>query len=171
MFNDSTNPDGTRGHRTQMLNPENKEIGSGIGTGNYTYDGVTYQAFLSVQDMGVTGTNTFLTGVAYTDQVIQDNFYEPGEGMGNVTVTAVRNSDEPDVQRADAQRRRIFVGAAGGNIHRHGNRRWARRRGHLQQCHHRRSKCGVRFHTSDGRESASRAPGACLSCAASAACA
>ncbi len=93
MFNDKTNPDGGRGHRLQMLSPLTKEVGSGIATGAYSYGGGTYQAFLSVQDFGVTGTNSFLTGVAYTDTVVKDQFYTPGEGMGSVTVKAVRNSD------------------------------------------------------------------------------
>lgn len=93
MFNDSTNPDGGRGHRLQMLSAQTKEIGSGIAAGSFSYGGGTYQAFLSVQDFGATGTNSFLTGVAYTDAVVKDQFYTPGEGMGSVTVKAVRNSD------------------------------------------------------------------------------
>ena len=91
MFDDRTNPDGGRGHRLQMLDPRLKEIGSGIGTGSFTYNGTTYQGFLSIQDFGATGTTSFLTGVAYTDAVYPDHFYTPGEGMGDVTVTAVRD--------------------------------------------------------------------------------
>ena len=34
-----------------------------------------------------------LTGVAYNDSRIHDNFYEPGEGLGNITITATRTSD------------------------------------------------------------------------------
>src|SRR5262245_49626271 len=93
LFRDTTNPDGGRGHRLQMLDGMLKEIGSGIATGPYSHNGGTYQAFLSIQDMGLTGSSTFLTGVAYTDAITTDQFYTPGEGMGGVTVTATRMSD------------------------------------------------------------------------------
>jgi hypothetical protein len=93
LFVDTTNPDGGRGHRIQMLEPGLKETGSGIGTGSYIYNGSTYQGFCSIQDMGASGTNTFLTGVAYTDAVYADQFFTPGEAMSGVTVKAVRNSD------------------------------------------------------------------------------
>ena len=53
----------------------------------------TYQAFESVIDFGFHDTVPYLTGVAYNDDVIQDNFYTPGEGLAGVNVLAVRTSD------------------------------------------------------------------------------
>jgi hypothetical protein len=69
--------------------PDFKEIGVGIATG--VFEG--YNALLSTQDFAYSGTTSFLTGVAFNDSVTADNFYEPGEGLGGVTITAKRESD------------------------------------------------------------------------------
>jgi hypothetical protein len=45
------------------------------------------------EDFGYTGTKYFLCGVAYTDAVKDDNFYTPGEGLQNISITATRVSD------------------------------------------------------------------------------
>jgi len=44
-------------------------------------------------DFATTGSGSFLTGVAYSDTVTPDSFYTPGEGLGGITVTATRASD------------------------------------------------------------------------------
>jgi hypothetical protein len=78
-----------RGHRTNLLNPSYKEIGVGTITGDFQ----TYNAFMTTEDFGYKTAGSFLTGVAFTDAVTADNFYTPGEGIGGVTVTAVRAAD------------------------------------------------------------------------------
>ncbi len=83
---DGTQPD--RGHRVNIFNPGYKEIGSGAVLGNYN----GFNAVITVHDFALSGTNTFLTGVAYTDSS-HNNFYTPGEEMSGVTVMAIRNSD------------------------------------------------------------------------------
>jgi serralysin len=87
LFIDSSEPG--RGHRVNIENPDYKEIGVGIATG--TFDG--YNAELVTQDFAYSQTDSFLTGVAFNDSVKADNFYEPGEGLGSLTITAKRASD------------------------------------------------------------------------------
>ena len=76
-----------RGHRTNLMNASFKEIGIGITTGVYN----TYNALMSTQDFGYKSGNSFLTGIAFDDTVTADSFYTPGEGLGSVTITAVRS--------------------------------------------------------------------------------
>ena len=78
-----------RGHRVNLLAATNSEVGVGAASGLYTY----YNAAMITQDFASSGNKTFLTGVVYTDAVSKDNFYTPGEGLGNVTITAKRISD------------------------------------------------------------------------------
>jgi len=87
LFIDSSEPG--RGHRVNIEDPSYKEIGVGIATG--VFDG--YNALLSTQDFAFSGTTSFLTGVAFNDSVTADNFYQPGEGLGGVTITAKRETD------------------------------------------------------------------------------
>ena len=98
-FVDTANADGGRGHRIQMLVDQEKEVGASILTGSYNYTPTgsnvttTYQGIVSVIDFGYNNTVPYLTGVAYNDNVIQDQFYTPGEGLAGVNVLAVRTSD------------------------------------------------------------------------------
>jgi len=77
-----------RGHRLNMLNGAMREIGSGLATGSFVYNGTTYTALVVGQDLAYSGNSVFLTGVAYTDAVTDDDFYTVGEGLGGVTITA-----------------------------------------------------------------------------------
>ncbi|MBV8781775.1 MAG: carboxypeptidase regulatory-like domain-containing protein [Phycisphaerae bacterium] len=87
LFIDSGEPG--RGHRVNIEDPSFKEIGVGIETG--VFDG--YNALMSTQDFGYTSGGSFLTGVAYTDAITADHFYEPGEGLGNITITATNTQN------------------------------------------------------------------------------
>ncbi|HMB95672.1 MAG TPA: carboxypeptidase-like regulatory domain-containing protein, partial [Tepidisphaeraceae bacterium] len=60
------------------------EAGVGIVTGEFQ----GYNSLLATQDFAFNQSENFLTGVAYTDAITADHFYEPGEGLGNITVTA-----------------------------------------------------------------------------------
>src|SRR5690606_29682370 len=87
-----------RGHRINILDPQWKEIGPGVVSGQFTDSsgGVlrTYNAVMLTTDFGHSGDTVFLTGVAYTDLLTDDDFYTPGEGLGGITITATRAGDQ-----------------------------------------------------------------------------
>ena len=67
------------GHRLNILNDNFREVGNGVFTGNNG----TYVT----EDFGYHGTQWFLSGAAYNDSVIRDDFYSVGEGVAGVTAT------------------------------------------------------------------------------------
>jgi serralysin len=69
-------------HRANILDANYREIGVGFETGDY---GGRDSAFVT-QDFGKTDTSALLTGVAF-DDTDGDRFYDPGEGLGGITVT------------------------------------------------------------------------------------
>jgi uncharacterized protein YkwD len=74
-----------RGHRINLMNDDFREVGVGIRTG--TFEG--YNAVMITQDFAASGYNVFLTGAVYDDSLVQRNsFYNPGEGLGGITITA-----------------------------------------------------------------------------------
>jgi uncharacterized protein YkwD len=80
-----------RGHRLNLLNGNFTDVGTGVATG--TFQG--FNSLLATQDFAYSsGIGPYLTGVVFNDAQIHDNFYEPGEGLGGVTITAVRASDQ-----------------------------------------------------------------------------
>ncbi|MDP3659426.1 CAP domain-containing protein [Phenylobacterium sp.] len=72
------------GHRENILNANFREVGIGFEVGEYQ----GWQGAFVTQDFGKTGTATYLTGVAI-DDLDGDRFYDTGEGLGGLTVTAV----------------------------------------------------------------------------------
>jgi Ca2+-binding RTX toxin-like protein len=78
-----------RGHRTNLMNGNFREIGAGIATGDFA----GLNALMGTEDFAKTGAIVFLTGIAYVDNVTADHFYTPGEGLGGVTITAKRAGD------------------------------------------------------------------------------
>ncbi len=83
-----------RGHRLNLMEPGFREIGPGIVLG--VFQG--YNAEMITEDFAYTtmpGIDGFLTGVVYDDTLVtEDAFYTPGEGLGQVTITATRASDD-----------------------------------------------------------------------------
>jgi len=77
---------GGRGHRVNMLRDNLKEIGVGVARG--TFNG--FHSAMTTADFASSGPGTFLTGVAYTDAVKPNKFYNVGEGLGGITITATR---------------------------------------------------------------------------------
>jgi uncharacterized protein YkwD len=73
-----------RGDRLNLLNGLYGDVGSGVTTGQ-TPGG---NGVVIGQDLGSNPGQTYLTGVAYTDAVVPDHFYTPGEGIAGLTVTA-----------------------------------------------------------------------------------
>lgn len=74
------------GHRTNILSDAYKEVGIGIGVGEYK--GSTGAD--ATQNFARSGSASFLTGVAFDDKD-GDSFYDPGEGLGGLDV-AVKSS-------------------------------------------------------------------------------
>ncbi len=79
-----------RGHRVALMNDNFQEVGISSLVGAFTSEGTTYNAVMTTQDFAYTGASgPFITGVAYTDAVTDDDFYTVGEGISGITVTAV----------------------------------------------------------------------------------
>ncbi|CAN7528500.1 CAP domain-containing protein [Phenylobacterium sp. LjRoot219] len=72
------------GHRANLLNGSFTEVGLGFQVGEYQ----GWQGAFVTEDFARVGSQHFLTGVAYADGD-GDRFYDPGEGLGGLTVTAV----------------------------------------------------------------------------------
>lgn len=88
LFVDSADP--ARAHRLNLLNPLFTDVGVGVAAG--ALEG--FNAVLSTQDFAFSASSgPNLTGAVYTDARIHNNFYDPGEGIGGVTVTATRILD------------------------------------------------------------------------------
>ena len=82
-----TNLMNSPGHKANILNGTFREIGIGFDTGPYqTWDG----AFVT-QNFAKSGGNVFLTGVGMDDKD-GDRFYDIGEGLGGLAVTAVSST-------------------------------------------------------------------------------
>lgn len=81
------------GHRRNTLNGNFREIGIGALEGVYTINGTNYNAVMTTQNFAKSGSDVFLTGVAFNDLVIDDSFYTVGEGLAGLTVEALRLSD------------------------------------------------------------------------------
>lgn len=75
------------GHRLNILNDSFREVGLGAVTGEFA----GYKTLMASEEFTRSGTNPFVTGVAYGD-ADHNGFYTPGEGHGGVLV-AVRGSD------------------------------------------------------------------------------
>src|SRR3712207_2709056 len=71
------------GHRTNILSDAFKEIGFGIGLGEYKGSAGAD----ATQNFARSGGATLLTGVAFDDKD-GDRFYDPGEGLGKLDVSA-----------------------------------------------------------------------------------
>jgi len=79
-----TNLMNSPGHKANILNGAYREIGIGFQTGAYQ----TWDAAFVTQNFARSGTKVFLTGVTMDDKD-GDRFYDIGEGLGGLTVTAV----------------------------------------------------------------------------------
>jgi serralysin len=72
------------GHRANILAASFREVGIGFELGEFQ----GYQGAFVTQNFARTGSAFFITGVAF-DDLDGDVRYDPGEGLGGVTVTAV----------------------------------------------------------------------------------
>ena len=99
------------GHRKNILDPYFREIGIATTEGIFTkeisnpnYDPVTspseseyisvdFNSLMVTQNFAKSGEDLFLTGVAYDDLVVEDDFYTVGEALSGIEVTAVNTSN------------------------------------------------------------------------------
>ncbi|MBO6756553.1 MAG: DUF4214 domain-containing protein [Roseibium sp.] len=79
------------GHRTNILHETFSEIGIGQQVGAYTSSGTTFSNTSMLTENFAHGGRMFLTGVVINDGD-SDQFYDIGEGLGSVTVTATGSS-------------------------------------------------------------------------------
>ena len=84
-----TNLMNSDGHRANILNDSYKEIGVGFEIGDYQG---RESAFVT-ENFARSGSGSQLTGVAYRDGD-GDKFYDPGEGLGSIAVTAVSTTGQ-----------------------------------------------------------------------------
>ena len=78
------------GHRRNLLSTGHRELGTGVRYGVFSTGGTGYNASMVTENFGNAGGNVFITGVAFTDAIVPDNFYTIGEAVTNGTVTATR---------------------------------------------------------------------------------
>ncbi len=81
-----TNLMNSPGHRANLLSNNFREVGLGFEVGDYRGRS---SAFVT-ENFAKSGSDIFLTGVAFDDRD-GDRFYDPGEGLSNISVT-VRNT-------------------------------------------------------------------------------
>ena len=77
------------GHRVNILSNSFREVGLAAITGDFQ----GYNSLMVTQNFAKSGSDVFLTGVAFDDSVVDDDFYSVGEGLAGIEVTAIRQSD------------------------------------------------------------------------------
>ena len=82
------------GHRINMMRENWREIGPGVEYGQYRENLTVYDSIMVGTLFGNRRGDNFITGVAITDHVSRNNFYEIGEGMGNVLITATQEGTD-----------------------------------------------------------------------------
>jgi len=90
LFQDFPIP--SRGHRLDMMNSIFMEAGISNPLGSFRNGNTVFRnSMMTVQNFAMTRRNGqfYITGVAYTDAIVDDDFYSMGEGIGGITVTAV----------------------------------------------------------------------------------
>ena len=71
------------GHRTNTFSEDVREIGVAQVSGSFNMNGADYNASMLTEQFAVSGSDVFVTGVAYRDRD-RDDFYSIGEGQSNV---------------------------------------------------------------------------------------
>lgn len=75
------------GHRANLMAEPFEEIGVGLSRGGFRAGGRSYDAAMVTENLGAREGRAFLTGVAIADRD-GDRFYDAGEALGGVTITA-----------------------------------------------------------------------------------
>ena len=85
------------GHRTNLFRERWREIGSAVEYGNFRQDGQVFDSIMVGTLFGNQGGNNFITGVAITDHIVANNFYEIGEGLADVTITITQEGTDRSI--------------------------------------------------------------------------
>ena len=75
------------GHRANILRSSFKEVGIGFEVGEFG----GYTVGMVTQDFALSGSGSFITGVAFDDKD-GDHFYDVGEALPGLSVTAVSST-------------------------------------------------------------------------------
>ena len=78
----------SEGHRQNLMNPIYDELGTGVRYGVFTTGGNNYNASMVTENFGISQSLVFITGVAFKDTVVADNFYTIGEHEAGIVVRA-----------------------------------------------------------------------------------
>ena len=76
------------GHRQNMLSESYRETGPGVRYGVF----MGFNASMVTEKFASRGGDLFITGVAYADGIVDDDFYTIGEGTNNVLISAVHDT-------------------------------------------------------------------------------
>lgn len=82
------------GHRVNIMKGDFDEIGLGVRQGQFFYQGRNWNAVMTTENFAASGgtPGPLLVGVVYRD-ANRNQFYDPGEGVGDVTVQLDGSSD------------------------------------------------------------------------------
>jgi len=82
------------GHRRNLMSDSFKEVGVSNVGGKFN----NYNAVMTTQKFATTGSKgPFITGVVFTDAVIDNDFYDAGEGLSGITITAEDKQNQANV--------------------------------------------------------------------------
>ncbi len=85
------------GHRQSMLSEAYLEVGIGLRYYAPGQQPPTYGPLKGTESFATSWGDAFITGLVYSDQVVENNFFTPGEGLAGVTVTATNVSSGASV--------------------------------------------------------------------------
>lgn len=84
---------GSPGHRVNLLRPSYRDVGVGIALGDAECTVPRFEQVKVTEKFGF-ALPAALTGVAFVDNVVQDDFYSVGEGLDGVVIEARSSSGE-----------------------------------------------------------------------------
>ena len=88
----------SKSHRLSLMRSNLQEVGISSLQGEFTFEGINYNTVMTTQNFAYSGASgPFITGVAYTDAVKDDNFYTVGEGISGIIVTAVNTNNSNNI--------------------------------------------------------------------------
>ena len=88
----------SKSHRLTLMSSNLQEVGISSLQGEFTFEGINYNTVMTTQNFAYSGASgPFITGVAYTDAVKDDNFYTVGEGISGIIVTAVNTNNSNNI--------------------------------------------------------------------------
>merc|ERR1719229_1547846 len=82
------------GHRRNLMSEDFTEVGIANLAGRFN----NYNAVITTQKFAYTGDKgPFITGVVFTDAITDNDFYDAGEGLSGITITAEDKQNQANV--------------------------------------------------------------------------